>query len=244
MADMLNPDLKLGRAKIHLDALDFQLGKFQKVDSYRITTKEYPERGLYGIAVEVLEEVPFPVAFCAGEFICCLRSCLDYLAWQLALLNTETPSRELCFPICGQNTVDTQVRIAKQTFGISDAAIAVMKSVQPYHSGDAYKLNRLWQLNALCNLDKHRRISLHSTISDEIIAVPKGIKVEIQEFDKGAMMTVPLSAKDEVKLNPRANIEILFGDKKEGVVVNRQVLGEMYQLVRDELFPKFVGFFS
>jgi hypothetical protein len=27
-------------------------------------------------------------------------------------------------------------------------------------------------------------------------------------------------------------------------VVNRQVSGEMYQLVRDELFPKFVGFFS
>ena len=83
-----------------------------------------------------LEDPPFEAALIAGDFICCLRSSLDYLAWQLAVITTPIPSKRVCFPIYGENTPDNQVSIAKSTFGIPEPAISLIKSFQPYHTKD------------------------------------------------------------------------------------------------------------
>src|SRR5580658_4055833 len=166
MASNLDPHLKLSRAKLHLDALDQEVRLFKQSEPHRITTEEDEDGGWYIVKIEHLKDISLGVALIAGDFISCLRSSLDHLAWQLATLPTDSPSRDISFPICEKDSLDTQIRIVKATYGIPDAAVAIMKQFQPYNGGDAYKSTHLWRLNKLWNIDKHRHILLRGVPTD------------------------------------------------------------------------------
>lgn len=87
-----------------------------------------------------------------------LRSALDHLTYQLALLNgtgRDAASR-ISFPVYAtpkkfKNFVDS--RVAKF---ISTAALREIESLQPYHTSDPPEIDALWQLTELDNIDKHR----------------------------------------------------------------------------------------
>jgi hypothetical protein len=106
---------------------------------------------------------PFELALVAADFVSCLRSALDHLVWQLGDIASKE-CRRLAFPIFRENSVDVQVLIARQTYVIAEPAICLIKKLQPYNSGNAYKTNPLWILNELWIIDKHRPITLHSGI--------------------------------------------------------------------------------
>jgi|ERR1700688_364019 len=247
MANMFDPDLKLKWAKKHLDALAIEVDIFRKSNKYVITTQDDLENGWYVIRFQLpYDDRSFTIALMAGDFIACLRSCLDHLAWQLALFSGKIPTREICFPICDKDTVDTQVKIARSTFGIPDAAVTIMKAFQPYKSGDDYKSTYLWRLNELWNIDKHRHIAPHGAVTDWLfkLDVPEPTSFPVKELDDGGIMNIPIALKDKVQFNPTpGEINIFFGDKPQGLEAGIEDFFRMHQFIADTVFPAFSSFF-
>ncbi len=142
MPSLVQPNLKIGRAKIHFDALYAEICGYRESYPHHFAATEDLERNEWVVSTSLaLPKVD--ISLIAGDFIACLRSSLDDLAWQLAKLTTDQPAREICFPICEKDSSDTHLKIKRSTFRIPDAAVAVMKSFQPYHHGDAARLPSL-----------------------------------------------------------------------------------------------------
>jgi hypothetical protein len=242
MASNLDPHLKLSRAKLHLDALDQEVRLFKQSEPHRITTEEDEDGGWYIVKIEHLKDISLGVALIAGDFISCLRSSLDHLAWQLATLTTDSPSRDISFPICEKDSLDTQIRIVKATYGIPDAAVAIMKQFQPYNSGDAYKSTHLWRLNKLWNIDKHRHILLRGVPTDWVFRLDGGGNVTIEQLNNGNMVKIPIASKKNVVLNPQCGVDVEFGSTDEGLVVTLKDFIDMYNFVGNEILPAFIPF--
>jgi hypothetical protein len=245
---LFEPDLKRQWAKKHLDSLKSEIDTFNQRHPYEIVTEEELNTSTYVIRIvhpPLLEALQAVLTF--GDFVSCLRASLDYLAWQLALLNGTWPTRETCFPICEKNTVDAQVKIAKATFGIPDPAIAVMKSLQPYQSGDAYKSSHLWRLNMLWNIDKHRHISAFSVLPAWQFCLREGYGgggvLSTEQINNCTVMRLPIAAKDHVEFNTNRQADLRFFDQREGIDLGYQELVEMYDFVTNSVLPAFSDFF-
>jgi hypothetical protein len=241
---------KVEWAKKHLNCLGKQVAALPGNNGNRITTEEDIEHSQYVIKIQNAPEREFfRLILTCGDFISALRASLDHLAWQLALLNTPKPSGDLTFPIIDKNTVDTQMRLAKITFGIPEPAIAIMKSMQPYHAGNDYKSTHLWRLNKLWNLDKHRYLSGFREIPDtwefHFSGFPdmESIPLDTQHIGNQTIMRLPLALKEKVHFNPNVKVEFEINESSEGIVLRYKDLVDMYEFVDSTVFPAFAGFF-
>jgi hypothetical protein len=251
---MTSFNLRLARAKVHLDELGKKVRLFIESKPYRITPHDDLEGQHYKIIIK-MDDPPLDAALILGDFVNCLRSCLDNLVWQMAASviyaagdsDTQAPSKRLSFPICKDNTLDSQLLITKATFGIPEEAISIIKSLQPYHSRDAFDSSPLWVLNELWSIDKHRHIALHSAalqlhfLSVPPFPIPKPISIDT--FEDHYEMVFLLSDKPNVKFEPR-DAELDFGSSSDGIVLNFNQVVEIYEFVRDSVLPKFASFFS
>ncbi len=138
MPSLISPTLKVQRAKEHLDSLQEAVKPLRQTKPYPSSTEDDLNAGEWVVSIEI-KTPPHSLALVAGDFICCLRSSLDYLAWQLAGLTTPQPIESVCFPICGEDSPGTQGYIIKSTKGIPAGAVAIMKQFQPYTCGNAYE---------------------------------------------------------------------------------------------------------
>jgi hypothetical protein len=228
-------------AEIHLNALNAHYSSLlsKPENLYRVTAEEDTKRGFLIIKGESIGMVGIlKLGLIAGDFVCNLRGSLDHLAWTLAKLGKRRPSSETCFPVCIKDGTHTQAKIAAATAGMPIGAVAAVKSFQPYNSGNAYKTHPLWRLNFLWNANKHRIIGLHSVNSGVLFEVAKGVPIiEERKFQDHGIVTIPLSAKDKVRLNPRPNTEIFFGDEERGVQLSIQDLRDIYQFVSLKVSP-------
>lgn len=236
---------KLEWAKVHLDALNAHyagiVGHPQAV--YAVTIEEDLKRGVLHIKSECIGAIEFiKLGLIAADYISNLRSSLDHLVWKLAGIGNPMRSSEISFPVCIKDSPRTQANIVAATRGMPDEAVAFVKSLQPYHSGKAYKSNHLWRLNFLWNASKHRILAIHSADSGVIFEVAPGVRVEERKFDDYAIATMPLSAKNKVRLNPRPNIEITFGDEARGLQLTIQDLRDIYRFVSTQVVPRLLGF--
>lgn len=237
---------KLDRAKVHLDALDESIKLWADSHAQAMSGQDDTERGEYVVELRP-PEPDIRIALIAGDFICCLRSSLDHLAWQLAattLTPPATPSKRISFPIIGENTIDNQVAFTKSTFGIPEQAVITIRSLQPYQGGDTYKRKYLWILNTLWNIDKHRHIPLHSAVTQFNLDVASAKPLRIEKFDDHAKLVFNLPDKPNVKFQPMSKPEIFFGNQQEEIMVNVENLRAIYQAIRSEIVPAFTGFFA
>jgi len=106
------------------------------------------------------------------------------------------------------------------------------------------KEHLLWQLNRLCNIDKHRRIPTDATIIDfNFPDFPRKF-ISLAKFDPDAeIISVPLGLKDCMKINPMANLNVTFGDSHEGIRCDLARLEQMHEFVAQKLIPQFASFF-
>jgi len=235
-------NFKMEWAKIHLDALNAHFSGLisnpEKI--YTVTIEEDTKRGLLHIKGEATGQIEIiKLGLFAGDFICNLRASLDHLAWDLA---GRRGSREIHFPVFGEDCPDTQTKIAAATAGMPCQAVSIMKSLQPYKRGKAYKSHPLWRLNFLWNADKHRILALHTADSGVLFEIEPRIPFKERKFDDKTIVDIPLSAKDKVRLNPRPNIKITFGDEQRGVELTIQDLRDIYEFVSLEVMPPLMGF--
>lgn len=238
----LSPTHKIERAKIHLDALDQAIKVWQTSQAEAFSSYDDVERGEYVVEIRP-PDTDVSYALLAGDFISCLRASLDHLVWQIAAMR-GTPNKRICFPIYGENIMETQISITKATFGIPDEAAAVIRSFQPYNAGNAYKLHYLWILNTLWNIDKHRHIPLHSAVTDYVFPPPTPKPIRVDRFDDHAKICFALADKPKVKLNPSTDAQIIFGDETEGVAVTISEFRAIYKAVIEKVIPAFLRFLS
>jgi hypothetical protein len=254
---LIEPRAKCAWAKMHLDTLKTQIEGFCKNYPYRIETEEDPQAGAYLIKTYHPDVVKaLPILMILGDFVENLRASLDYIAWQLALLSGDWPRREVAFPIIDKYTFDSHQAIAKTTFGIPDAAVTVMKSFQPYHSGNEYLSHHLYRLSVLCNVDKHRHISVYRFIPEWQVCIT-GFDISDPniaqyappaEFGGCTIMRLPLAAKDHVQFNPDLRYTLNFSvqprmDSADKFVITFNDLLEMHEFIDRTVIPAFASFF-
>ena len=98
MAGLANTRIKTLRAKEHMDELYHEICLFLANEPISITVKDDLEKGLHITRFEV-KITPNNIPLLIGEIAYNLRSGLDQLAWQLALLSGRIPRNKTAFPI-------------------------------------------------------------------------------------------------------------------------------------------------
>jgi hypothetical protein len=243
---LADPYLKAGRAKVHLDSLRAEIDAFCQTKPYSIAVEDDLEKGLCRISAGV-RDPPETLHLIFGDLLYCLRSSLDQLVFALAHLTIPYPDHTQ-FPILDVDiALDKEVRkrFAKQTRGVPSGAIHVIESLQPYHGGNAagIEAHLLWRLNLLCNIDKHRRVPVHGTVTDFVHILPTEAGPYIGFDDDHSVVTVPMRFKDNVNLKPKTTVNILFGDLSAGIQCDAGGIERIYNFVASDVIPRFTRFF-
>jgi hypothetical protein len=244
MQGTANPETKVRRAKVHLDALEQEIAVFGNSKPYRIESHDDTQTSQYVVEVELVAPDIWPIGAILGDFVNCLRSSLDHLIYGLAHMH-GVPSKKPSFPIIGIfNPDQTLATISECTPGVPDEAVAIIKSLQPYNAGVAYESTHLYRLNKLWNVDKHRHIPLHAGGSElRFPNAPRPVSTGI-ENDR-LVMRFPLTSKSKVNLHPCLVIPILyFGKESEGVIIEYSDLVEMHKFVGEKIIPRFSRFYK
>lgn len=168
MADLPDYELKRRRAKFHRDTLAEAVNGF--IESERHTVRGEPDMdsGKYVFRVP-LRPVDPEWSLILGDWIYNTRSSLDHLITALS----NDPNNETCqFPIYGNRKDwqsiekwwddDPKDRIKRDLHGTPPGTKAVLKPLQPFYGVPRTDPNRhpLFQLQAMSNRDKHRRLNL------------------------------------------------------------------------------------
>jgi hypothetical protein len=195
-----------------------------------------------------LPDLPEPLALIAGDAFYNMRASLDQLIWALARLN-RIPEKKTQFPILEFNTLQSRNRFRDQTEGVPDEAVCEIELLQPYHRGSSYKTHPLWRLNEMCNLDKHRGIPVDG---HEVIVHFPGLTQN--DRDTGLLtysttndchiLSVPLSMKHKLDVNPIATVTVKFGGDISGISESPRGIAEIYHFVASEVIPRFEPFFA
>jgi len=154
--------LKTVRAREHLEALQEQLERFKETKPHRFHIERDIRADKYRIHVK-LPNIPDRVWLIVGDFLTCLRASLDHLVWSLSALTQSYP-RYTEFPILD---VPNDKVLRHSTRGVPLEARHIIEQLQPYQGRDQVSVRShfLWRLNKLCNIDKHRRVPIHSHVS-------------------------------------------------------------------------------
>jgi hypothetical protein len=151
-----SPRAKLDRAREHLEALDEKTAAFFADEPYKIGSEFRPDTSEYVFWIEPTRQPPAELGLILGEYAHNLRSALDHLVCQLALL-AGAPCETTQFPICS-TPADFQRREPKWLAGLSAHHRATIERTQPYHAGALAHRHFLVIVDWLDNVDKHRVI--------------------------------------------------------------------------------------
>lgn len=236
--------MKARRADEHFQSLEREMAKWA-AKPYTIIEKTDFEKVLHIVRIEITP-TPEVIAMLFGDFICCLRSSLDHLAWRLAHLPpirafTEREERRIQFPI--SKLKDSTYESLLSLF--PSAVTPDIDSFQPYLRGGAFRDDPLWQLNELWTLDKHR------TIPTLPYALNLGfpgtgwkhfVHIDRLTYDLEVRFPLAFAWTYPVDLKPNVSVEILFGETNV-FEISLSRLREINNFVRNEVIPRFAGFF-
>lgn len=142
---------KIDRAKHHISEFETRLRKFQASRPYSLDCREDKETGDMVVYLEIREHPPTELSLIAGDAIHQLRSVLDHLACRLVEANSGGPIAKTAFPVF-ETAAKYRAMKPQSISGISQEAVKLIESVQPYQRG----YEALWSLYTLDNYDKHR----------------------------------------------------------------------------------------
>jgi len=243
LPSLVDPYLKTTRAKEHLDALRHELDVFGKSQPYSFIPEDDIENGVYRLRVKY-ERTPDRFPLIAGDALYCLRSALDQLVWSLAKLSRPYPQGTQ-FPIFGSPDKRSEERFKQYTAGVPADAVTIIESLQPYRGTNTdLRSHLLWRLNILCNIDKHRRIPVHSVMAEfGFPDMPKSA-ANLITFEESDVVCVPLRFKAQMRLDPSIPTKVVFGDMEEGVECDLEGIRRIHDFVADSVIPRFARFFK
>lgn len=169
---------KLSRAQEHIASLETELADDDR--GIRVEPFLYPDLSFFVLKIVELPEVPARWWSIIGDAVHNLRSALDHLAWQLALLNCrkvgKQPSRSTLFPLCESPEEWADKNTAKKVRDLSAEDRDRIEAVQPYQGADAQGVGPYSALSWtawISNRDKHQEPPLVQTASDPFGTVVK-----------------------------------------------------------------------
>lgn len=240
--------LKLDRADEHLDRLDREMRDRFDNQTYRVREKSDTRR--LDKVIEILEQPETDPRWgpLIGDFAHNLRSALDHLAWQLALLNKRAakkaalagdpwPPRRNEFPIFA----DISHPRAKRRFKKTLSAFLVrhqrrIRGEQPYQRRGKAQAQPLWLLYELRNMDTHR--VLH-TLAPQVIP-PDSLEplAEDAPHQRGTTVYAPGATREgwiESELTVQANLAVYVTFDEPGSVLHDRDVLPLLRLVRDDV---------
>jgi hypothetical protein len=249
ISGLLYPQMKTDRAAAQLQQLRHEVRAFRTGNPYTVTKEDEAQRGLHIVRIQLNPASPdIPVLI--GEFAYSLRSALDHLAWQLGLLSSRAPSRHSTFPILSTNRAEDRRRFKLATRDIPSEAVDIIKTLQPYLRGDAMKSDPLWQLNKLCNLDKHVTVGYSHTLVQVGVVTRPGEPRPLVISDEESQVTevrIPLAKKHHVEIKPQPP-ELVFGKPidapGEDFELSEENVTEIHRFVGVDVLPRFARFFA
>jgi hypothetical protein len=171
---------KANRAKEHITSLRQQVDEFRASEPYSLTSEptEVPYRLAYRLRFS--KPVPVTISTTVGDALHNLRATLENLAFEVARrsVHENVPAgleRASTFPICQTPESFDAFFKGKRALLYDSRARAAFRSVQPFvNLEEAHKLgvalersfedeasrSELYRLDALWNIDKHRRLTL------------------------------------------------------------------------------------
>ncbi len=133
---------------------------------YKVIPKYDPQFSRTAHHLTITEQIPSKLSLISGDAINNLRSALDHLAYQFALLNGITDAkklRQVQFPIC-ESLKEYEALLPGKIKQLGKTAVEAISLYKPYHGGN----ETLWLLGQLNNIDKHRLLVTVETIFDKI----------------------------------------------------------------------------
>jgi hypothetical protein len=228
MASLDSVKQKFQRAKIHRDELHRELVSYYESNPGNLfeTPESTPEHRLY----EFREKKPIPAHFglICGDCLQCLRSSLDYLVWELVEAAGKPTHKQLMFPV-SLIAKDYKSELTKRhrLDGVDPTAISIIDTLQPCVSDDPER-SPLAMLDALTNLNKHRRIILTS-LAGTIETIPEsspciiGIIGQISSPD-GQVNEFPMSGCMTIQDCLAKDIEIIHFLDMTAFFISQQIL--------------------
>lgn len=160
---------KLGRAEEHR-RIAREIDKVFAQKECRIEPKFNPKTDSHDFIAR-LPSPPTELSLILGDAFHNIRTALDHLVWGLVEANPNrppnTPGTFTMFPICDTRQGYREQVAKRRILGAVSEAAALIDGAQPYHRREAgrdHTLHPLWVLNALENIDKHRRLTLTATV--------------------------------------------------------------------------------
>jgi len=246
------PKFKIERAGDHLERLDQLVRTYLRTNPQLISAEFNPQNLVNIYRYKSLESLPIEVSLLAGDAINNLRSSLEHLAWQLALLNTVNPSDKTGFPIFKKRNLHV---FKQMTADIPTEACEIIERLQPYHRGDGAQDDPLWRLHALWTIEKHRHLTIITMnmvtgieflLSDERRFQGVEGKSKLSILDNGdIVLEVPIPNRTYEHFEPKFFLNIVLDDEGPGKGdLLLDSLWAIYYLLRDRIVPRFMHFFK
>lgn len=176
---------------------------------------------------------PLVLSVTVGEHLYNLRAALDYLIYELALLDSGEPKTGTQFPI---ESTPEGFAGRRNTYlkGVSDEHVALIETLQPYRGCEWTK-----RLKVLSNPDKHRHLLSIAHESEARFTVRKGEFGEFDDVGTGAVFRTEVGPHPgDVHVEIDATFLVTFED--ETVVVDelevlQSQVSELLQAFKTEL---------
>jgi hypothetical protein len=171
---------KIDRAREHLESAGRLVGQFRASQPYALVPEPTGRPGRVAYRLRIARPVPVAVSTTVGDVLHNMRAALESLAFELARRShaaalTAAQERASTFPICESPAAFDAFFRGRKASLYDDRARAAFRAVQPFiNIEQAYQLGvglertyaeefrwaLLHRLDALWNLDKHRRLTL------------------------------------------------------------------------------------
>ncbi|HXC47592.1 MAG TPA: hypothetical protein VNU20_04825 [Candidatus Sulfotelmatobacter sp.] len=219
---------KINRAKYHLNQLKAALEAWNgtEEEGNPLVIYKNPGRTWWDLSVKEVTPNNPNWALIVGDIIHNLRSALDHLVYQLAILHGQSTNfaRETFFPISLDASSFSKARVKLESH-IAPRALALIEELQPYKAADLVgkdpKASKLWIVSELDIIDKHRILIVTGKffrITELNCFVNNGTPVVVPVdpawhplIDGAPLASVDFSSfalKDEDKMNVGARMEV------------------------------------
>src|ERR1700734_716114 len=158
MASLNSAKDKIIRAAEHFRAMEGELETYFKLSPAKMVRQPGGPSDQATFKLEATLPIPVRLPHIIGDCIQNARSSLDYLVRELVLAANNRPTDHEMFPICDNPKAFKDAIRRGQLTGVSEEAVAIIESVQPYHLGEDWESSTLWVLNQFANTNKHRRL--------------------------------------------------------------------------------------
>lgn len=232
---------KTQRATTHLEAFKAHVATYMK-EPYTVVSR-YDDGNRRLIKRFQLKSFEPVLGMELGEFLYCLRSGLDQMAWQLAKPESRRDfPRDIYFPIYENLTGDRKRNYARALTLFPAEVATEIDMVQPHKGPNPPEDHPLSQLNKLCNLDKHALIPVHSRGINLFVPSVPGIEVQNLDQEDAIEVSLPEEYKSELDLRPTSPDDIELGEWNSDWRVPLHRLTDIQSFITCTVIPRFEHF--